>query len=70
MQPDDIESRFRQTFTKWTVLNLTEEYATFQRQVRDIVTLPQLLHKREHVVNNLLAALASATTLSLQPLLE
>lgn len=69
-QPDENETYFRQAYVKWTVLNLTDEYNVFQRQVRDIVTLPQLLHKREHVVQRLLAALANATTLSLQPLLE
>lgn len=69
-QPDENETHFRQAYTKWTVLNLTDEYNAFQRQVRDIVTLPQLLHRREHVVQQLLAALTTATTLSLQPLLE
>lgn len=64
------ETHFRQAFQKWSIENLSPEYVAFQRHIRDIVTLPQLLHRREFVVARLLAALETATTLSLQPLLE
>lgn len=52
------------------VLNLTEEYNAFQKDIRGIVTLPQLVLKKEFVINKLNDALEKATVLSLQPLLE
>lgn len=69
-QPEENETHFRQAYGKWIVLNLSDEYNVFQRQIRDIVTLPQLLHKKDFIVELLLKSLATATTLSLQPLLE
>lgn len=67
----DVESsEFHQAYCKWTVLNLTEEYNVFQKKIRAIVTLPQLLHKKDFVIDSLREALKSATTLSLQPVLE
>lgn len=68
--PEENETHFRQAYDKWMVLNLSDEYNQYQRQIRDIVTLPQLLHKKEFVIELLLKSLANATTLSLQPLLE
>lgn len=61
---------FHQTYCKWTVLNLTEEYNGFQKKIRNIVTLPQLLHQKDFVLETLGNAIDNATTLSLQPLLE
>lgn len=69
-QPEENETHFRVAYGKWVVLNLTDEYNVFQRKIRDIVTLPQLVHKKEFVVKLLLESLEKATTLSLQPLLE
>lgn len=69
-QPEENETHFRVAYVKWIALNLTDEYNGFQRKIRDIVTLPQLVHKKDFVVRLLLEALAKATTLSLQPLLE
>lgn len=67
----DVEAcEFHQTYCKWTVLNLTEEYNQFQKKIRGVVTLPQLLHQKDFVVEVLQDALDKATTLSLQPLLE
>ncbi|XP_031621023.1 small subunit processome component 20 homolog [Contarinia nasturtii] len=63
-------TEFHQTYCKWIVLNLTEEYAIFQKQIRNVVTLPQLLLKKEFVINKLVESLEKATALSLQPLLE
>lgn len=64
------DTEFHQTYCKWIVLNLTEEYAGFQKKIRDVVTLPQLLLKKDDVINKLVDALEKATVLSLQPLLE
>lgn len=69
-QPAENETHFHVAYVKWTTLNLTDEYGAFQRKIRNIVTLPQLIHKKDYVVELLLASLAQATTLSLQPLLE
>lgn len=68
---DDVpDTEFHQTYCKWVVLNLTEEYNAFQKQIRGVVTLPQLLLKKDFVVKTLVEALEKATVLSLQPLLE
>lgn len=55
---------------KWLVLNLTEEFEKFYKPVRDIVTLPQVLLKKEFIFEHLFECLQSATKLSLQALLE
>lgn len=49
---------------------MTEEYARFHKQVRHIVTLPQLLLKKDFVVELLIESLEKSSLLSLQPLLE
>lgn len=67
---DTPDTEFHQTYLKWIVLNLTEEYNGFQKQIRGIVTLPQLLLKKDFVVNKLIDAMENATILSMQPLLE
>lgn len=63
-------TEFRETYNKWLVLNLSQEYNDFQKQIRNIVTLPQLIHKKDHIIEILSKALKKATVLSLQPLLE
>ncbi|XP_055858759.1 small subunit processome component 20 homolog [Episyrphus balteatus] len=68
--PEDDETYFHQTIKKWSVLNLTDEYNQFSKKCNGIVTLPQLLHKKDFVVDHLLEKLSTATNLSLQPLLE
>lgn len=67
---DAQDTEFHKTYCKWMVLNLTEEYNAFQKQIRNIVTLPQLLLKKDFVISRLVEALKNATVLSLQPLLE
>lgn len=67
---DAQETEFHQTYCKWIVLNLSEEYGAFQKKIRGIVTLPQLLLKKDYVIQTLADALEKATVLSLQPLLE
>uniref|UniRef100_A0A1B0FCE8 Uncharacterized protein n=1 Tax=Glossina morsitans morsitans TaxID=37546 RepID=A0A1B0FCE8_GLOMM len=68
--PEDNETYFHQTLKKWMVLNLTEEFSHFTRKVCKIVTLHQLVDKKKYVLDTLLEHLATATTLSMQPLLE
>ncbi|XP_075166335.1 small subunit processome component 20 homolog [Haematobia irritans] len=67
---EDNETYFHQTLKKWMVLNLSTEFSQFTRKVLRIVTLPQLLHQKDFVVDILLDKLSCATNLSLQPLLE
>lgn len=70
--PDENQSYFYQTLQKWIQLNLTEEFGDFQKQLRGVntITLPQLLHQKDKVIETVLARLDIATSLSLQPLLE
>lgn len=70
LDEQENETYFQQTIQKWNVLNLTEEYNSFSKRCRRIVTLPQLLHQKDFVVDLLLERLATATNLSQQPLLE
>lgn len=68
---DDVQTtEFHQTYCKWIVLNLTEEYATFHKKVRDVITLEQLIWKKDFVIDHLIKSIENATVLSLQPLLE
>ncbi|XP_052840785.1 LOW QUALITY PROTEIN: small subunit processome component 20 homolog [Drosophila gunungcola] len=70
LDEEENATYFQQTIQKWNVLNLTEEYNHFSKRCRKIVTLPQLLHQKDFVVDLLLERLATATNLSQQPLLE
>lgn len=67
---DTRDTEFHQTYCKWVVLNLTEEYNAFQKKIRVVVTLPQLILKKDFVIETLVDALETATVLSMQPLLE
>ncbi|XP_011686919.1 PREDICTED: small subunit processome component 20 homolog isoform X2 [Wasmannia auropunctata] len=67
---EEVETYFHETLVKWNVLNLTDGYTTFRRQVRDIVTLPQLLHRKQHVIDMLMLYLRKRDPLFLQPILE
>ncbi|XP_058979679.1 small subunit processome component 20 homolog [Musca domestica] len=67
---EENETYFHQTLRKWMVLNLTTEFSQFSRKVVKVVTLPQLLHQKDFVIDTLLDKLSCATNLSLQPLLE
>lgn len=70
MPSDDSNgTHFRECYVEWSDKNLSNEYKGFQRRIRDIVTLPQLMHHQHDVVQWLDEALAAATTLSLEPLL-
>lgn len=67
---EENETYFHQTLKKWMVLNLSTEFSQFSRKVLKVVTLPQLLHQKDFVIDLLLDKLSCATNLSLQPLLE
>lgn len=67
---EEKSTEFHQTYCKWIVLNLTEEFALFHKKVRDIVTLEQLFWKKDFVIEHLINSIEKATSLSLQPLLE
>lgn len=69
-EPTEDESYFYLALQKWQVLNLTDEFERFHRGVRGIVTLPQVLLKKEFIFEHLFECLQSATKLSLQALLE
>lgn len=67
---NEHQTYFHQTMQKWSVLNLSDEYIKFQVPLRGIVTLSQLVHKKDFVLEHLLISLDNATELSLQALLE
>lgn len=55
---------------KWHGLNLTENFKKFKKEVYGIVTVPQLIHKKDEVVALLEKYLKLEDQLCLQPLLE
>ncbi|KMR04659.1 small subunit processome component 20-like protein [Lasius niger] len=67
---EEVETYFHQTLQKWNVLNLTDGYIAFKKQVRDIVTLPQLVYKKQYVIDTLMEYLKKRDPLFLQPILE
>ncbi|CAB3248283.1 unnamed protein product [Arctia plantaginis] len=69
-QPDENESHFFVALQKWHVLNLTENFKKFRKEVFGIITVPQLLHKKEEVIKILDKYLKLEDPLCLQPLLE
>lgn len=69
-QPEQNESHFFVALQKWHVLNLTENFKKFRKEVFGIITVPQLLHKKEEVIEILERYLKLEDPLCLQPLLE
>ncbi|KAK2574916.1 hypothetical protein KPH14_002607 [Odynerus spinipes] len=67
---EEVETYFNQTLRKWNLLNLTEGYCSFKKQVREIVTLPQLLNKKQFIIDLLLEYVKKQDILFLQPILE
>lgn len=69
---EDSESYFHQVVEKWNLLNLTEGYDNFKKEIKfnNYVTLPQVLLSKEHLVQTLIKHLKHKNTLCLQPLLE
>lgn len=52
------------------MLNLTDNFKKFRKEVFGIINLPQLVHKKEEVVEILEKYLKLEDQLCLQPLLE
>ncbi|XP_076286265.1 small subunit processome component 20 homolog [Lasioglossum baleicum] len=69
-EDDEVETYFHQTLQKWNLLNLTEGYCSFKKQVRDIITLAQLINQKQFVIDTLLEYLEKKDVLFLQPILE
>ncbi|XP_075973802.1 small subunit processome component 20 homolog [Anticarsia gemmatalis] len=69
-QPDENETHFFVALQKWHVLNLTENFKKFRKEVFGIITVPQLVHKKEEVLEILEKYLNLEDQLCLQPLLE
>ncbi|XP_014487872.1 PREDICTED: small subunit processome component 20 homolog, partial [Dinoponera quadriceps] len=66
---EEIETHFHETLQKWNVLNLTDGYIAFKKEVRNIVTLPQLIHQKQYVIDTLMGYLKKRDALFLQPIL-
>lgn len=66
------ESYFYQTIQKWNVLNLTEGFATFRKEIRaeNFITLPQVLLSKDEIIQVLIKHIKLKNPLTLQPLLE
>ncbi|CAH2234809.1 jg13226 [Pararge aegeria aegeria] len=69
-QPNENESHFHLAIQKWHGLNLTEKFKKFKKEVYGIVTVPQLIHKKDEVLQLLENYLKLEDQLCLQPLLE
>lgn len=69
---EEEESYFHQALQKWDALNLTDSYDSFKKEVNAhrLITLPQILHNKNHIIEVLLKHLKQKNELSLQPLLE
>lgn len=71
-ESEETECNFYQSIEKWNILNLTESYDSFKKEVKpfQLVTLPQLILNKDRVVEVLLKHLRLRNPLCLQPLLE
>lgn len=71
-QTEENESYFYQAIDKWNVLNLSEGYEAFRKEIRasQYITLPQVLHSKDHIIEVLIKHLKLKNPLCLQPLLE
>lgn len=64
------ETYFYQCLQKWNFMNLSESYSALKKEAQGIITLPQLLNKKEFVIETLLKYLNKRNPLSLQSVLE
>ncbi|XP_031356227.1 small subunit processome component 20 homolog [Photinus pyralis] len=72
-EPDEEHScLLYQSIVKWDTLNLSDPYNQFRREIgpHNLITLPQLIHKKDHVAATLLKHLRLKNILSIQALLE
>ncbi|XP_049868874.1 small subunit processome component 20 homolog [Pectinophora gossypiella] len=69
-QPGENETHFSLAVQKWYALNLTDNFKKFRKEVFGVTTVPQLVHKKDHVLEVLEKYLNLEDSLCLQPLLE
>ncbi|CAG4990641.1 unnamed protein product [Colias eurytheme] len=69
-QPGENDTHFHVAIQKWHALNLTENFKKFKKEVFGVVTVAQLIHKKEEVLDLLEKFLKLEDQLCLQPLLE
>ncbi|XP_063380914.1 small subunit processome component 20 homolog isoform X2 [Cydia fagiglandana] len=69
-QPEENETHFHLALRKWHGLNLTLNFKKFKKEVFGIITVPQLVHRKDDVVEILEKYLNLEDQLCLQPLLE
>ncbi|OXU31234.1 hypothetical protein TSAR_014768 [Trichomalopsis sarcophagae] len=67
---EETETFFYQCIQKWNFLNLSQSYSNFRKEVADIITLPQLLNRKQHVVDTLLKYLKLKDPLCLQTIFD
>ncbi|XP_047005132.1 small subunit processome component 20 homolog [Schistocerca americana] len=67
---DEDDTYMHQCLQKWNVLNLTDSYDNFKRELPNVQTLPLILNQKEVIVAVILKHLAAKDPLSLQPILE
>ncbi|CAH3906554.1 unnamed protein product [Pieris brassicae] len=69
-QPGENDTHFHLAIHKWHALNLTENFKKFKKEVFGIITVPQLIHRKDDVLDLLEKYLNLEDPLCLQPLLE
>lgn len=67
---DENGTYMHQCLQKWNVLNLTDSYDNFKRELPNVQTLPLILNQKEAIVAVILKHLGAKDPLSLQPILE
>ncbi|XP_063986981.1 small subunit processome component 20 homolog [Diachasmimorpha longicaudata] len=67
---ESLETNFYRTLQKWNVLNLTEGYKSFRKEVHQVVTLPQLLKHKQEVLDSLTKYLRMRNATFVQPILD
>ncbi|XP_014218857.1 small subunit processome component 20 homolog [Copidosoma floridanum] len=67
---EETETYFFQCVQKWNFLNLSGNYVNLRKEIKDIVTLPQLLNQKQHVIDVLLKYLKLKDPLCLQTVFD
>lgn len=69
--PDEVDTFFHETLEKWNVLNCTESFEKFRKELgTDVQSLALLLVHKERIVEVLIKYLEAKNVCSLQPILE
>ncbi|KAK0177605.1 hypothetical protein PV328_001642 [Microctonus aethiopoides] len=67
---DSLETNFYKTLQKWNPLNLTEGFTAFKKEVRHVITLPQLIIHKNEIIESLTKCLKMKDVSFVQPILE